>query len=166
MGRVHTLSQSDRGGRPMSTLFPLSRCRFFSCHSYFTGAQLSCFYSKHHKFASACSLQTRVVAIVSFYKLNNRALTGVPRELSINSTFDASLTKYSTVITACVIMLSLVEDFKESILVPGTVMGPTCSINVLGHSVISDPASQPAIAAYQSCALTRLRPRDMSAAMK
>ena len=61
-------------------------------------------------------------------------------------------------------MLSLVEDFKASILVPGTVMGPECSINVLGHSVISDPASQPAIVARRNYALTQLRPRDMSAA--
>ena len=109
-----------------------------------------------------------MVAIVSFYKVNNRVPVTyrVPRELSINFSLDADLTKYSTIITACVIMLSLVEELKASILVPGTLMGPTCSINVLGHSVISDPASQPAIAARQYYAPTRLRPRDMSAAMK
>ena len=78
-GSVHTLSQSHRGGRPTFTFFPLSSCHFFSCcHSYFTGAQLSRFYSKHHKFASACSLQTPVVAIVSFYKVNNRSTGRVP----------------------------------------------------------------------------------------
>ena len=41
--------------------------------NYFADAQVSCFYSKHHEFASACSWQTPVTAIISFYKVNNKA---------------------------------------------------------------------------------------------
>ena len=104
------------GGRPTFTLFPLSSCHFCAVPRFklFCRAQYtSCFYSKHHTFASACSWQTPVTAIVSFYKVNNKGGAWLGKattnEVSINPPPPSMQT-----LLACVVMLSLVEDYKTS----------------------------------------------------
>ncbi len=76
-----------------------------------------------------------MTAIVSFYKVNNKGGAWLGKattdEVSINSPLDA---------VACVVMLSLliVEDYKTLYFWHRN-MGPKCSINLLGQSLISDP---------------------------
>ena len=77
-----------------------------------------------------------MTAIVSFYKVNNKGGAWLGKatmdEVSIN--FPPSMQP----LLACVVMLSLVEYYKTSYFWHRN-MGPKCSINSLGHSVISDP---------------------------